>query len=100
MNSEQVTALQIYEFIEHGQMNRAEALLKPKTCKDCRWWAETLANGSPCREGDQHLCLHPKVDMPYGDAMDGLDSNADYDYGVTTGPDFGCIHHEIMLQSI
>lgn len=66
------------------------------TCDTCKHWADKLADGTPYENKSGHrLCLHPKVDMPNGSDNDGLDSNADYDYGVTTGPKFGCIHHEV-----
>lgn len=67
----------------------AEEYENMNTCDTCKWWAP---DGTPYPNG-HHLCLHAKVDMPDGDAVDGLDSRADYDYGVTTGPQFGCIHH-------
>ena len=53
-----------------------------RTCKTCRWWEE-LTEGSVtegqcrCREIDD---LRSGVFALEGD--------------ITTGPDFGCVHHE------
>ncbi len=66
-----------------------------KTCKDCKWWATAWWDGTPYPLDAVHrICDHPKIDTPDVDDRDTLFSNADVDYGTTTGPDFGCIHFE------
>lgn len=60
------------------------------TCDTCKWWIELIDTPS---EYQHHICSNEKIGN--GDSeLDGLNDNADYDYGVTTGPKFGCIHHE------
>lgn len=61
------------------------------TCDTCKHWGESGFTTNP---NGHNPCMHPKVDMPDGQDEDGIDSNADYDYGITTGPKFGCIHWE------
>ena len=76
------------------------------TCKTCKYW--TTIKGSSCsrKEADRlHFCNAPKIKYGYGIeecdiSDDGVLIEEDEGWGMLTGPDFGCIHHEIMLQSI
>jgi hypothetical protein len=64
------------------------------TCDTCKHWADTRKDGTPYKPDDvQRLCNNPKIDGADCYAEDALNSNADYDYGLTTGPKFGCVHH-------
>lgn len=62
-----------------------------KTCDTCKFWNVDPLTYIP--QDSHRLCSHRKIDGTRDDD-DTLNSNADYDYGVTTGPKFGCIYHE------
>ena len=68
------------------------------TCDTCKWWgAEPYGSYIESSTGNikqrvHHDCTCPKL-RAWCDE-DGLADNADYDYGLSTGPKFGCIHHE------
>lgn len=70
--------------------------MEQPTCKTCKWWG---AGSKPPTTWRQ--CLNHKLntdddaiyeDKPYrgSDFLDGSGG----EYRITTGPDFGCIHHE------
>lgn len=59
------------------------------TCKTCAFWGELKQTYPPTIH---RCCMHPKIGNC--DDADGFNDNADYEYGVSSGPDFGCIHHE------
>lgn len=80
----------IRRLISFRNMNKAEY----PTCKTCRFWGEAPAWGR--LDGKSVIfrdCTNPKLDNDaepdgvYISAMDGHPHN-------TSGPDFGCIHHE------
>jgi hypothetical protein len=60
------------------------------TCKTCKWWIEHRESKA---ERLHHICTNPNIGNG-DDETNGLSDNADHDYGISTGPDFGCIHHE------
>lgn len=67
------------------------------TCKTCFYWAKDKRESFPNTE--HRGCLNEKLHGCYlGSDLDGLDDNADADYGLSTGPNFGCIHHESNLS--
>lgn len=57
------------------------------TCDTCKWW--TGRHGID-RGRDHRNCEHPKLDTVAKFAPDG----ANAPWGVSTGPKFGCVHHE------
>src|SRR5687767_2121879 len=63
-----------------------------ETCKTCKWWClpDDGAGSHPPKRGQ---CIHPKL-RPNNEAQDGARGGGHYDYGVLTGPDFGCVHHQ------
>lgn len=59
------------------------------TCKDCKFWGSIIESE---RNNKKH-CGHEKVSCGSSKDSDSLDAGCDgYDYGIETGPDFGCIH--------
>lgn len=59
------------------------------TCRTCRFWIE---HSEAPTHHFHHICLNPKI--VNGDTeADGLDACANHIYGISTGPDFGCVHH-------
>jgi hypothetical protein len=61
-----------------------------KTCKDCQHWTQ-----NPDKPGEGQ-CNSPKFVEADSPPLDGL-AYTDYEgYNayLSTGPDFGCIHHE------
>lgn len=66
------------------------------TCKTCASWSSEKEDVTGGLWGDicyQRKCINPKVNGVLRHENDGLSDNADWDYGMTVGPDFGCIHH-------
>ena len=62
------------------------------TCKSCRFWDNRFS-------GPQYTCLNYKLNEE--DALDGALGGEPADWtGISTGPDFGCIHHEPKDQYI
>lgn len=60
------------------------------TCKECRWWIGYPKEGSPLRS-----CMMPKLlKMPTPPPSDGALPGYMPEFGIDTGPDFGCIHFE------
>lgn len=61
------------------------------TCDTCKWWIEHIETE---QEYQHHQCTNPKFGN--GDSeSDGLDLDDYYEgISITTGPKFGCIHHE------
>lgn len=60
------------------------------TCKTCSFWG---SHNGPAWLKNQREC-HNHDAVGSSDADDGL--NLDYHHGlIFTGPDFGCIHHEV-----
>lgn len=66
-----------------------------QTCKTCKHWdIENKASEFTHQISDEDAhkaCSHYKLDMC--DDSDGLYLNNDGHWWLTTGPDFGCIHH-------
>lgn len=61
------------------------------TCKTCKWWGfnwedETFCNKSGPEE--HNICYNGKI------GSKELDDSLSSDWWTTTGPNFGCIHHE------
>lgn len=57
------------------------------SCKTCHWYSSTAAKTCKC----------PKMVYGYGSSErddDGVRIEDDEGWGMTPGPDFGCIHHE------
>lgn len=74
-----------------------------ETCKTCRWWGIRNINGNAtvAYEGDSKACCSPKlIDIEehkegYA-AIKGDGFGLDYPVcDLMTGPDFGCVHHEV-----
>jgi hypothetical protein len=66
------------------------------TCKTCKWWVEHQETKNPngtVSDYMHHQCTHHKIGGGDSDT-DGLDDQSDFDHGIGTGPNFGCIHHE------
>ena len=67
------------------------------TCDTCKWWSDEcdVIKGltQAVTKGEHKFCNNEKV-YSGCDLLDGLSDNADVFYGLTTGPKFGCIHHE------
>ena len=63
-----------------------------ETCKTCEYWSKTYTSFDP----NHRSCLNYKL----AECNDGLDELG-YPYAeggfITTGPDFGCIHHKEMI---
>lgn len=71
-----------------------------KTCDTCKWWGSEKYKEDETLKFDYRLCNHPKL-FPNGEAPeDGLtDAGMDAGYqDLITGPKFGCIHHEALVQ--
>lgn len=69
-----------------------------RTCDTCKFWGPDSYGGYIAANGDikeriHHDCKCPK--LRECDEEDSLCDNADYDYGISTGPKFGGIHHTI-----
>ncbi len=63
-----------------------------RTCKSCEFWDD---QSEYYTKKTHKLCTHKKLNSSLcGTEDDGLSDNADYDYGLTTGPNFGCIHYK------
>lgn len=58
------------------------------TCKTCKWWSDVRETGFV----EHHQCLNPAIGFGGADGL-AVDA-AGGDYCLSTGPDFGCIHHE------
>lgn len=62
------------------------------TCKTCAHWTD---EGGLSPRG-YRICACPKICEPMD--YDGADDSLVYEYDeggeISTGPDFGCIHHE------
>lgn len=63
------------------------------TCDTCKWWQTTEIDGRVYPIGGSHKYCHNEK-LKACDEEDGLNDNADTFYGLTTGPRFGCVHHE------
>ncbi len=63
------------------------------TCKTCKWWAE---QEFATKFGDCNSPRNPRNDWKLN--LDGAYGHEETFYGhffgISTGPDFGCIHHE------
>lgn len=58
-------------------------------CKTCKWWQGWHSD-------ERRKCYHNKIDGPEGGLPDGLFTLSHRPTGETfTGPDFGCVHHEV-----
>jgi hypothetical protein len=70
-------------------INDAMTDTKP-TCDTCVWWFK------PVDEWKLHgVCAHQKLVGGEAGDIDGLDTDeVNCTTGVTSGPKFGCIHHE------
>lgn len=66
-----------------------------KTCETCMWWDQVKTHGGV---PNHNVCTNPKLTDVWGDIADADDDGLSYEYDEggyqTTGPDFGCIHHE------
>lgn len=85
------------------------------TCKTCKWWSGPSRNGAPeAWHGPiewpvMGTCSHPKlcpeVSDPIGEKKiippDALHCGEAWSSPETpfTGPDFGCVHHEIKIPA-
>lgn len=80
----------------------------PSTCSTCKWWQkenifDRIANRLDAtypRDAPTHelrFCMNDSVYLGqyHGPSLRSCISGIDPDYSyITTGPDFGCIHHE------
>ena len=68
------------------------------TCKTCKWWDKEpfYSQDCPMRE-----CKHPKfgTDSRLSDGLAQAGMDAGY-VNILTGPDFGCVHHELAVSQI
>lgn len=57
------------------------------TCDTCKWWVRI-------EEFKTGFCTNENIGNG-DDKIDGMETNVDYyKIIITTGPKFGCIHHE------
>lgn len=62
------------------------------TCDTCKHWKQfEICRYNPHGHG---ACLHPKVSENGRKFVDGACDGEEYQ-GISTGPKFGCIHHEV-----
>lgn len=60
-----------------------------KTCKTCKYWGEEIYEHP---QGKHFLCTNEKIDGTQSWDEDAIISKTEM-YGLSTGPNFGCIHH-------
>lgn len=67
------------------------------TCSTCKWWRESYRHET--KKSTFKGCDCPKLKQGYGNTSEDCASDEaiiedDEGWGIQTGPDFGCIHHE------
>jgi hypothetical protein len=63
---------------------------QPKTCRNCAWYV-------PREDHTRSSCGSPKILYGYGRGFaEGDELHVEYDeeWGMSPGPDFGCVHWE------
>lgn len=66
------------------------------TCDSCKWWNSLLGDRYRSEFNAFGKCRNEKLEMELPYSLDGLSAGESSSGEIpTTGPKFGCIHHEI-----